>query len=371
MELNRRTILTGLAATAASTTLLVPARARAAVPQGYPANYAEIIEASKAEKNVFVYHSLSTEHMQGYVQLMGERYPWLKVELLDAGAEAFSRYLAESASNTRTGDLLIVAAANGWIEMIDRGEIYDYVSPEGGAFPDWANPHPGLYTATVDPSIIVYNKMLLPEDARPTSFAQLAEMVQARPDLFGKRLTAYGPTFNAYGYSLNYFLIKRHGEKFWDWLNVLAPNTRYERAIGVMTEKVTSGEYVLAYLSGSSVTRDIMTDPARSALLGWSFITDGTPMIMRGAAIPKKVRNPNAAKLALDLLLSRDCQISLGKNFRTPARSDVMPEDTNGGLTYSFVRDSIGEENMVLINYDRGLLDQYDAFVKRFEAIPR
>jgi hypothetical protein len=61
--------------------------------------------------------------------------------------------------------------------------------------------------------------------------------------------------------------------------------------------------------------------------LGWSFIADGQPVVLRGVAIPKGSRNVNAAKLMVDYIISEDGQRAFGRGGLTPARPGIKPGD--------------------------------------------
>ena len=212
----------------------------------------------------------------------------------------------------------------------------------------------------------MWNKLLLPEHLVPETMAELVANVQANPDLFNGKLSTYDAT-TPYGYNAHSAFVRHHGDKAWEWLDVLAPATRPD-GTGPMLEKVTSGEYLIAYFMGAGVARMALNDPARAALVGLAPIADGNPIVLRGTAIPRTARAPEAAKVMIDVLLSHAGQVSLGLRARTPLRPDVTAEDVNGGLTYAEVVVSIGEENMIPITFDEELASNaaFDIFVARY-----
>src|SRR3546814_13632655 len=55
----------------------------------------------------------------------------------------------------------------------------------------------------------------------------------------------------------------------WDWYDIIGASTRTERGSGAMLEKLTTGEYKLAYLSGAAGPWLAVRDPARAAIIGW------------------------------------------------------------------------------------------------------
>lgn len=339
-------------------------------PSTYPADYGKLIDASKAEKGgVVCYSNMSAAQWRPLLEEFAKVYPWIGVQTLDInGSEAIERYLAETGTGSRSADLILTVAPASWLDMIQRKQIVDYRSPEAGAYPAWSMPSPGVYTAAVDPLVLLWNKALLPQNLWPTSFADLVEKVKANPNVFRKKLASYGAHLTSYGYDTHYAFAKHHGEKVWDWYKVIGPNTRFERAAGPMVEKVTTGEYLLAYFCGSAAARMAVADKARSQFLAMSYITDGNPMVFRGLAVPKAATNINSAKLLLDFVLSSTGQKALARGSRTPVRPSITAADVNGAETFTSIASSIGQQNVVLVDYDPGLISDHAKFVERWKA---
>lgn len=364
--MDRREFMKLGAGVAAAMTVAATARAQTA-PDGYPADYAAIVDASKNEQDLIVYSNMSDSQWKPLLTAFKQKYSWVNPRTLDInGSEAMERYLAETSTGSRSADLLMTVAPSSWIDMIERKEILDYTSPEKGAYPDWSEPHPGLYTAALDPLVFLWNKLLLPKDLWPTSFADLVDKVKANPAVFKNKLTSYGAHLTSYGHDAHFFFAKHHGEKVWDWYKTVGPASRFERAAGPMVEKVTTGEYVLAYFCGSAAARMAIKDPARAEIVGMSYINDGTPMVFRGLGIPKKSRSVNSAKLLLDFALSTQGQEALSAGSRTPLRPSITSEQVKGGETYTSIIKAIGQQNEILVNYDPKLVSESEKFVARW-----
>src|SRR3546814_10523084 len=75
-----------------------------------------------------------------------------------------------------------------------------------------------------------------------------------------------------------------------------------------MVEGVMSGQYAVAYLTSSGNPRRAVATEAGAQLLDYNFIGDGTPIWLRGIAIPQESSSPNAAKLLMDCILSAEGQ---------------------------------------------------------------
>lgn len=334
-----------------------------AYPDYYPAEYEQIVEGSKAESPLLVYSAMAESNWKPVLDAFHELYPWIEVQTLDlGGSEAFERYYAESATGAQTTDLIIMPDPTGWLEFVkNRGEAMDYESPESPYLPDWSMPFPGLYTVTTDPMLILYNEQVLPEDLRPKGIAELVEMATANPDVFDGKITTYDVAI-PFAFGINWAFVRDVGEQAWGLLETLGPMTMPEQSGGTQLEKLTSGEYAVGYFVSSGVFPKL---PDLEGIVGWSFIEDGTPVYLRGMAIPNAAKNVNSAKLMLDFILSHDGQVVWGKGGLTPYRADVTAEECSRTF-YTIAEQIGGVDKMVLINYDENAVTGQAAFVERW-----
>ena len=223
-------------------------------------------------------------------------------------------------------------------------EILPYQSPERTHFPEWSMPAPGVYTIAIDPLIIVYNKLLLSEDKRPKGLKHLAQLVEANPKLFNGKIAVFGADVQTAGFLGHKAFTDKHGDKAWEWFAKFGPATRSETATGVAMEKVLSGEYVAGYFLAAGIPWQSAKDPAKSRVVGWDFVRDGQPLVVRTSAIPKGAKNVNSAKLWLDVTLSFEGQKGLVEGGRTPIHDEVKASDVKGDYTYASIVETIGEK---------------------------
>ncbi len=333
------------------------------VPAGYPSDYAKMIEAAKKEGKVLVYSNVAVNLWAPFVELFKQRYPGIAVETTDSSNELWEKYYAESQTGTKTADLILVSAPDRWIEFAERGQAAPYVSPESPALPKWSMPFPGVYSASADPVIIAFNRRALQGLPEPKSVADVAALYKQRPDFKG-RITAFDPEGNGMGRNIWTGLTKAKPES-WALLEELGPSLRPERSAGPMREKVIAGEYAVALMtSGAGIPQ--YQAPAAAKLAGWDFPSDGTPVVTRNVAITKAASNPNAARIFLDLLLSREGQTAFGKTGQMPYRADIKPEDTPYG-TFASLTQKVGEKNIIFIAPDKELIAGGDAFIARWK----
>jgi iron(III) transport system substrate-binding protein len=355
------TIATGLMAVVGGATSAVAQE----LPSYYPSDYNTLLEASKQEKELLIYTNLSPEIWEKINEGLAKRYPWITVKTVDLGTELFDRLQAEQASNTRTADLVVTSASENWKEFRDAGFILDYKSPESDKLPDWAKPHPGLYAITADPMVMIYNKFLIPEAEAPKSVHDVAALVEKHPELKDK-ITTYSVAV-PYGQALHWAWVKKNPDAK-DVLAKLGPIVRPERSAGPMFEKVGTGEYAAAYFISSATAFQRLKDPARASVVGWNFIADGNPVVLRGVGIPKSSANINSAKVMLDFLVSVDGQIALGQGGVTPYREEVT-KDQVANYTYRSIADAVGgDDNVLIVGFDKEYLAE-PTFIDEMKAL--
>ena len=323
---------------------------------------------SRSEPGLLVYSNIAAYNWGPIVEAFRARYPWIKVEALDLGpAEAFERYYSESSVKRRTADVIAVAAPDSWLRFLDRDGIRRYKSREDAALPAWSKPFDGLYTISTDPVVLVYNKLLLKPEQRPAKLDELATLVAKNSAPYRRRLTTYDATSHPFAYALHWAYVNQRGDQAWKTLGVLGPQTLPEGGGATMVEKITAGEYVGAYFASSVTFLRRMKEEGRERVLDWSLIEDGTPLMVRGVAITKAATSEGSARLFLDFVLSREGQIAVGRGGLTPYRPDVTPKDVPF-LTYEGIRQKIGEKNVIIVGYDRKMVDDQQRFLARWKA---
>lgn len=331
------------------------------------AQAADVIEASKAENRLSIYSNMGTENWNPIIRGFNEKYPWIQVETLNLGAsEPIVRYRAETGSGIASADFIVTGSITDWMDFGADGLAADYVSAEDGALPDWSKPYPGVYTFSTDPMLLGYNTALLSEEQRPDSFAGFVETIVANPGLFKGRVGTYAGV-DGFGGSINFAFLRDHGEQGWDWLTQIAPSVKAGDGSGAMIEKLTRGEYTAVYfLSGPVVMPQMET--GLDQIMEWKYISDGTPVFLRGMAIPQAAVNINAAKLMLDYLLSVDGQLAISQAGFTPYRDD-LPVDQLRFDSLATLSEKIGAEDIIRIEYDPEMKTGYADYAERWTRV--
>ncbi len=340
--------------------------AQAQVPQGYPADYAKVVDAAMKEAKVVIYSTTDAVSANPLVKDFEALYPGVKVEYSDLNStELYNRFIAEDAANNGTGDLLWSSAMDLQVKLVADGKAMSYVSPEIAALPKWAVWKDAAYGTTYEPIAFVYNKRLVPEADVPKDHAALLKLLQAKPDFYQGKITAYDPERSGVGYLFCNEDIKNFPAA-WDMFKAMGKaQVKLYTSAGAMMERVTSGEHLIAYgIFGSYALSRSKKDPN----LGIVLPSDYTMVTSRVAFIAKGAKNPNAAKLFLDYLLSKRGQdIVANKADLYSLRADVEGEATIKGVTQL-----IGDKARP-VPIDASLLENLDqtkrlAFLSKWQA---
>ncbi len=310
--------------------LILPVIAFAAPPAGYPAGYQKIIDAAKKEGKLVIYATTDTKAAEPIVKDFEALYPGIKVEYNDLNStELYNRFIGEAAAGAGTGDVTWSSSMDLQMKLVLDGYAVTYKSPEAGKLPAWANYKDQAYGTTYEPISIVYNKRLLQQNEIPKSHADLVKVL-ANPKFKGKVVT-YDPERSGVGFS---YLTQdsKHNKGFNDMIKAFgAAGVKVYTSTGAMMEKVSSGEALMGYnIIGSYAFLKSKKDPS----IGYLYPSDYTVVMSRVMFISKHAKNPNAAKLWVDYLLSaRGQQIVSDKADLFAIRSDIKGETTMANLS--------------------------------------
>ncbi|WP_225028495.1 ABC transporter substrate-binding protein [Xinfangfangia pollutisoli] len=337
------------------------------VPAGYPADYAAKLKAARAEGSLLIYSNMGDDNWRPVIAAFEAAFPGITVENLEMGpAEVFSRYRAETATGIASADLMVAGSVVDWIHASDEGMLSDYTSVEAGHLPGWSHALPGVYTFSADPMVTIFNTVLVPEDLRADTMEGYFANITAHPEVFDGKVGSYDGRY-AFGGSINYAFVRKHGDAAWTWFEAAGPLTRPGGGAGGMIEKTLTGELTSAFfVSGASLFPKLTG--ATAQMISWTFPKDGTPVFLRGMGIAAKAGHPAAAEVFLDFLLSEAGQKAIAEGGLTAYRPGVIAEGETRYSLDEVIAAIGGAENMILIDYDRAMLADEASFTARWAA---
>ena len=298
-----------------------------------PATAPDVIAAAEKEGKLTVYSTTDSSSAGALLKDFAALYPKINVEYNDMNStEVYNRFVSEAGAGSGSADLLWSSAMDLQVKLVADGYGQEYTSPEAGQLPPgsvWKNQ---AYATTFEPIVFAYNKRLLKPEEVPQSHADLVKQLNAHPERFRGKLTSYDPERSGLGFLLITQDAKddpafTEAEKAYGKVAV-----KLYTSTGAMMERIASGEHLIGFnIIGSYAALRQRKDPS----MGIVFPSDYLLVMSRIAVIPKAARNPNAAKVFLDYVLSARGQQALANAALFAIRGDVQGEATAAALRKS------------------------------------
>ncbi|MGH7080659.1 MAG: ABC transporter substrate-binding protein [Acetobacteraceae bacterium] len=277
--------------------------ALAAAPGLAHAADAAVIAAARREGSLAVADAAPGVNFQKFMAAFKVKYPFL-----DVGSGFFSaptgqvlaRVNAEADAKRLTFDVMLAANAAAWIDMTGRGKIMRYDSPEYAHYPSGAKMD-GYWAAAQAIGVIpIYDRNVLSPSDAPRSWFDLL-----KPRFAGRKMAiqnaAAGTQFN-----WSYLLRQKLGP---DFERKFAARKPVVMATGAqMTDAIMRGEVLL----GAALDHwRAYTREAREGGLVAVYPKEGMPLTLVPVGIVSGAPHPNAARLFIDFILSKEGQLLL------------------------------------------------------------
>ncbi|UXY17152.1 ABC transporter substrate-binding protein [Chitiniphilus purpureus] len=302
-------------------------------PDHYPSSYANLVAAAKKEGKLIIYAATDTAAARPLLKDFEALYPGIKVEYNDMNTtELYNRFISESAAGSTSADVLWSSAMDLQIKLVNDGFTASYSSPEIPKLPSWSYYQNQAYGTTYEPVVFVYNKRLLSAAEVPHTHADLAKLIKGNPEKFKGKITTYDIEKSGVGFTYLTQDVRAGGAATWDIVRTMGSSgLRLQSSTGTMLERISSGENLIGYnMIGSYAYAKAKKDPA----IGYVYPKDYTLVMSRLMTIAKNAKNPNAARLWVDYLLSKRGQTLLAQESDLYSlRADVTGETTISELT--------------------------------------
>jgi iron(III) transport system substrate-binding protein len=169
--------------------------------------------------------------------------------------------------------------------------------------------------------VIVYDKRFVPPADVPRTHDAFERLLRSKTDAYAGRVSTYDPRRSGFGYlQLTQDLRVRRGD-VWSLAEALGRvGARQHSSSRSLLAEVESGRSALAYNALGSYA---LKRAAHNPDIGVIMPEDYTLVVSRIALITREARQPHAAKLLLDFLLSAEGQGELAAAYMAPSREDV------------------------------------------------
>jgi iron(III) transport system substrate-binding protein len=309
-----------------------------------------LLESARKEGSLMIYSLLAVPDHSKIVDRFKQKYPFIDVSLIRPGASEriTARVMTEARAARHAVDIIGVSRLN-MLHLIQRGLVMSYESPERRQFDAAFKDKNGFWTAFyVNPEVMSYNTRLVPASAAPKTYQDLLD-----PRWKGKLVLEQT--------AVEWFaaLLQHWGEeKGLAYMRRLAgQDLKSINGNTLITQLIAAGEHEAAVsLNGPRVE----LTKRRGAPIEWVAL-DPTVVDIVTMGIAAHAPHPNAAKLYLNFVLSREIQEGLlEEQFVKPSgRTDVKS---------AFMAKMRGAR-VQFVSVDEKISDQWERYEKLFPKI--
>ncbi len=282
----------------------------------------DLIAGAKKEGALVLYLSTNLTDANGLVQLYKSKYPFVNVNLFRADNEKLlNRILTESVANKFNGDAIMISSFEVRV-LLQKKLLQRYVSPHAQYYPEGFTDKEGFWTSVYSiPRVIAYNSKLVKSDVVPKTFEDI---------LHPRWKGGFGMSDSATLWYTGFmkYLGEEKGRDFMRKLAAQKPAFRDSET--VIIQLLAAGEFPL----GLVYSHQAATMKKRGAPVDW--VRTAQPIVtgLKPLGLSTKAQHPNAAKLFIDLTLSKEGQELIKSFNRIPDRGDVTSELKEGTKLY-------------------------------------
>jgi iron(III) transport system substrate-binding protein len=292
-----------------------------------------VIEGAKKEGKVVWYATLNISDSNALLHRFEQKYPFIKMELLRAGSEQLlNRILTEDSANRSALDLVNITTINA---LKRRGLLQVHRSQEFQAYPPQFKDADGYWATVYNIYYVIgYNSKMVPARDAPRNWDDFLD-----PKWKGK-IGMDREEYEWYAATISYWRNEK-AQKFHRAL--VKQGVHWNRGHTMISQLMAAGEFPL----GIVYAHRVESMKKSGAPIEWVKTADPVFVTLSPVAVVSKARNPNAAKLLMDFVLSREAQMILRNANRSSGRLDVeplVPEMNPSKLKIAAIDPSVGEE---------------------------
>ena len=272
----------------------------------------DLVAKAKEEKKVVLYHTTTVPDTQKIVDGFHKKYPFLEVETYRATNEKLTqKIVTEVKAGRNLADVYINASIQTSM-LKAMGLISPYNSPERDKIAPALKDTQGYWTGVYwNIEALGYNTKLVPPAEVPVKWEDLL-----KPRW--KNLIALEEE-DTFWYAAMLHLMGE--EKGKDFMRRLAKQQLQIRAgHTLLTQLLAAGEFALAPTTRTQTAEQLKE---KGAPVDWTAIEPLAPNPPVSVSLPKSAPRPNAAKLFIDFMLSKEGQMIMYEVKRNPTRTDV------------------------------------------------
>ena len=302
------------------------------------------IDAATREGEVVYYASMNLSEANALIAEFEKRYPLIKIKLQRSGSEKLlTRVLTEARAKKSFAD--VIQTVEFSMHIFSRSGLLARYTPQANSFYPKEFKEEGFWTTVYyNAYVTAYNTRLVPPGLLPKTYHDLLD-----PRWKGK-LMMEGTKAEWFA-GLLQIMGQENGLKYMRDLAKQQPSQREGHEL--LAQLVAAGEGVMDInIPAASVER--MKE--KGAPIDWIALGPA-PAVMVGIGLSAQAAHPNAAKLFLDFVLSREGQKLAQTPGRFVARRDLAAEASSATKAIK----------MAPVN--PALAEKLDAYAKQLRAI--
>lgn len=260
----------------------------------------ELYEAARKEKPVTVYTAhYNTEEAANLCRAFEAKYDGLKCTFVRTTAQvAYQRLQQDIQANTPVASVFSSTDVSHFPALKEKGLLLPYRPRNVEHMVDSLKPYndkDGQYWVTAAAlMLLTYNSSVVSEKEAPKNWPDLLD-----PKWKGKVSIGH-PAFSGYVGTWVVLMQKLYG---WDYFTKLEKNQpQIGRSVNDTVTMLNSKERLVA--AGPEATTLLSKDKGNP--LAVSYPTDGALLMVSPSAVPKNAPSPNAGKLYMEFLLSKE-----------------------------------------------------------------
>jgi iron(III) transport system substrate-binding protein len=310
--------------------------------------------AGAQKQSVMLYSSLKDSQLAAIREGFMKKYPHISMDYYTAGTgNVMTKLATEQQAGGISADIIWVGDPTNYIDFKKQGLLLPYDSPVAADIPNkFKDPERMYMSARLIMLGFVYNTNLVKGDMIPKTWEDLLKP-EFKDNIAMTDPTSSGTTlFTVAGLVQN----PRYG---WEYFEKLKANgIKLENGSSGVVNKAAAGEYKVS-VGVDYIARTVMS---QGSTIGFSYPENDIPIIESPIAIIKNTKNPEAAKLLYDFIISEEGQSVLLAEFTLPINPNMVLENS--------IDVKVAEKRMLPVNVERlvsdkiGMLEQFDRIFK-------
>lgn len=307
-------------------------------------NQGDRIREAKKEGKIVWYTSMNIAESRPLLDAFEKKYPFIKGELFRANSE---KVLNRIMTETRGGRWGFDAVSLSEVAVLRENKLIGpYKSPEAAAIsPNFKDPDgywAGLYTNYY---VIGYNKGLVPKKNAPKDWGDFLDpQWKGKIAIDREEYEWYATLADAWGKERARQYMKRLAKQDIEW----------RKGHTLITQLMAAGEFPLAIVYAHRA-EDLKS---KGAPIEWVNTLNPVVAAINGVALSARPDHPNATRLFIDFVLSKEGQGIIRSFNRIPTRADVDP-----------ISPMMKQERLNLKRVPDLSSDDYNQIVKEFRTI--